>query len=214
MNNNHQDGYNRYPPPSRELVESKKRKNEFVSLPLLSRAVTQEAKFSKNFANAEWLFNEIMLDYQACEKNENGRHFTHADEKSFATSMTTMVRYASTPAKAMYYATMFFKVYNERIRTPSREVIILTNLIFAHTNHPTQENMEVALNVLKLALQIGVYTIDPCCYQDQRDDNHNFADPVEVFTSISKKVLNYFKMTLSFDKTELVPFVASARMNF
>ncbi|KAI8643593.1 hypothetical protein BD408DRAFT_414543 [Parasitella parasitica] len=207
MNSNHQGGFSRYPLPSRELVESKKKNNELVSLSLLCKAVTQEAKHNKNYANAEWLFNDIILEYCAREKKENGKYFNVTDERFFATSITTMVRYASTPAKAMNYATMFFKMYNARIRTPSREIIILTNLIFAHTNHPSQENMEIALSLLKLALQIGVYTVDLSCYPDHREDNQHFADPVEVFTTVTKKVLQYFKLALSSDKTVLIPFV-------
>jgi hypothetical protein len=202
--NNYQNKCTRYPPPTKELIELKKKRNETVYLPLLCSALTQEAKFNKNFTNAEWLFNEIMIDYKLRECQE--RYFTENDEKLFAKSISTMVRYASTPAKAMHYATLFFKEYNERIRSPSRELVIFTNLIFAHTNQQSQENMAMALNITKLVLQIGVYKIDSSCFQDNTD-NKFFADPVEVFTTVTKRVLQHFRLTLSSDKTELVPSV-------
>lgn len=202
--NNHQSNHTRYLAPTKELVELKKKRNELILLPLLFSALTQEAKFNRNFTNAEWLFNEIMADYKSCECQD--RHFAENDEKLFAKSVSTMVRYASTPAKAMHYATLFFREYNERIRLPSRELIIFTNLIFAHTSQPNQENMAMALNITKLVLQIGVYKIDASCFQDNID-NQYFANPVEVFTTVTKRVLQHFRLTLSSDKTELVPSV-------
>lgn len=201
--NNYQNSHTRYPPPTKELVESKKKRNEPVYLPLLYAALIQEAKYDRNFTNAEWLFNDIMIDYKSRECQS--RYFTENDEKLFAKSISTMVRYASTPAKAMYYATLFFREYKERIRTPSRELVIFINLIFAHTNQQSQENMAMALNITKLALQIGVYKMDSSCFRENTD-NQYFADPVEVFTTVTKKVLQYFRLTLSPDKTELVPF--------
>lgn len=201
--NNYQNSDTRYLPPTKKLIESKKKRNEPVSLPLLYAALIQEAKFDGNFTNAEWLFNDIIIDYKSRECQS--RYFTENDGKLFAKSTSTMVRYASTPAKAMYYATLFFREYNERIRSPSRELVIFTNLIFAHTNQQSQENMAIALNITKLALQIGVYKMDSSCFRENTD-NPYFADPVEVFTTVTKKVLQYFRLTLSPDKTELVPF--------
>ncbi|KAF1806777.1 hypothetical protein FB192DRAFT_1352342 [Mucor lusitanicus] len=200
MNNSHHSNGQRY--PNRQLVEQKKNSHEHVPLPLLFKAITEEAKYNKNFANAEWLYEEVMADYHSREHKE--RYFTDADDRLFAMIVGTMVRYASTPERAMHYATLFYKNFDERIRTPSRELVIFTNLIFAHTNQPTPDNMKIALEVYKIALQVGVYKHDPAIYMDS-SVGHSFSNPIEVFTTVSKKVLLYYNLFLSPDKTELVP---------
>ncbi|KAL9543386.1 hypothetical protein MBANPS3_008139 [Mucor bainieri] len=203
MNNNGQYSNGpRYPPPSRRLVELKKSQNEHVPLPLLFKAITQEAKHNRNFANAEWIYKEVMADYRSRQLKE--RYFTDGDDKLFAMVAGTMVRYAPTPKRAMHYATLFYRDFNERIRTPSRELIVLTNLIFAHTNQPSPDNMRLALDVYKIALQLGVYKHEPAFYLDSSVGT-NFSNPIEVFTTVSQRVLQYFNLTLSPDKTELVP---------
>ncbi|KAK4520763.1 uncharacterized protein ATC70_006643 [Mucor velutinosus] len=202
MDNSHYSNASRYPIHNRRFVEQKKSNHEHVPLSLLFKAITQEAKHNRNFANAEWLYEEVMVDYHSREQKEGC--FTKSDDRLFAMIAGTMVRYASTPGRAMHYATLFYKDFNERIRTPSREVIILTNLIFAHTNHPTPENMQIGLEVYKVALQLGVYRHDPAIFLDH-SVGQSFSNPIEVFTTVSKKVLQYHDLYLSPDKTELVP---------
>lgn len=202
MSNSHPNNAPRTTDISKELVEMKKSNNEYVPLPLLFKAITQEAKHNRNFANAEWLYEEVMADYQS--RLQGVRLFTESDEKLYAMIAGTMVRYASTPRKAMHYATLFYRDFNGRIRTLSREVIILTNLIYAHTNHPTPENMQIALEVYKTALELGVYKHDPAVYLDHSVGQH-FSNPIEVFTTVSQRVLKYHNLLLSPDKTELVP---------
>lgn len=202
MNNSQHNNGQRYPPATRQLVEQKKNMHEHVPLPLLLKAITQEAKFNKNFANAEWLYGEVMADYRSREQKI--RFFTDGDNKLFAMIAGTMVRYAPTPKRAMYYATLFYKDFAEHIRSPSREIVIFTNLIYVHTNQPTPENMEIALEVYKIALKLGVYKHDPNIYADGLY-GYSFSNPIEVFTTVSMKVLQYHNLCLSPDKTELVP---------
>lgn len=206
MSNNHSSNAPRPSVASREFVELKKKNNEYVPLPLLFKAITEEAKHRRNFANAEWLYEEVMADYHSRKQTE--RLFTESDARLYAMIAGTMVRYASTSRKAMHYATSFYRDFNGRTRTLSREVIVLTNLIYAHTNQPSPENMQIALEVYKTALQLGVYKHDPAIYLDS-SVGLNFSNPIEVFTTVSQKVLQYHNVSLSPDKTELVP---SARM--
>jgi hypothetical protein len=58
--------------------------------------------------------------------------------------------------------------------------------------------------VYKIALQLGVYKYEPAIYLDNSFGAFP-SNPIEVFTTVSKKVLQYHNLILSPDKTEVLP---------
>lgn len=63
--------------------------------------------------------------------------------------------------------------------------------------------MKEALELLKVALEIGIFqVVIPASYSQQ---NTRFNNPLEVFETLSKKVLRYFKMEFNEDKTAVRP---------
>ncbi|KAI7904867.1 uncharacterized protein BX663DRAFT_503840 [Cokeromyces recurvatus] len=188
-------------------IQGMRKNNKFVNPTILFRGIVEEAKNRRNFPNAEALFKE--LEGYMKEKEKIRRDYVHdsRDVHAFQRSITTIIRYVPTPEQALKYTTYFFEFIKRPIRDAATELIVFTNVIFAHVTYGTHEAMEGALFILELALSLGVYNIDKKLYNTSHPNNNGstFRDSLSVFETVSKKVLIYFKLKYSEDRMRLVP---------
>jgi hypothetical protein len=201
MSNSNSSHYN---PPSYHICQDKKKAGETLTVAFISRCLVHEAKILRNFRNAEELYQdmEAILTEKKFDKNYM---YNIADIGGYQRAIATMVRYAPSPEKALAYANLFFKEKDEPFRTPSKELVILTNLIFVYKRKGTYEYMKAALELTKLALSIGIYKIDSKFYEDPYSKSLSFDNSLSVFEDVCSKVIMYFNMEFNSDKTDLVP---------
>jgi RIO-like serine/threonine protein kinase len=82
-------------------------------------------------------------------------------------------------------------------------LLLFTQFLKVNIN-ATNENGHIygALEVVKLALEIGIYNVD---YPKQVFHNKYEEHPLQIFERVIKKVLDYFKLEYNQDETDLVP---------
>lgn len=192
-------------PVTYHTIQNKKKAGEILTAVLISRALVHEAKIFKNFRHAEQLYEE--LETVLMEKRLFNKKYVYnsAEVSSYQRAIATMVRYAHSPEKSLEYATIFFQDKDEPFRTASKELVILTNLVYVYKCRGTTECMRTALELIKLGLAIGVYNIDPKHYEDPYSRHQSFNDCVRVFEAVIQSVLVYFRLEINSDKTDLVP---------
>lgn len=190
---------------SYRAIQDRKKAGDILTAAFISRALVQEAKTFKNFQNAEELYTEMETVLMQKRLFDENYVYNSAEVGSYQRAISTLVRYAPTPEKALEYASIFFKDKDEPFRTASKELVVLTNLIYVYKSKNSEEYMRMALELTKLALAIGVYKIDAKHYEDPYSRHNGFNNTASVFEAVTQRVLYYFKMELNTDKTDLVP---------
>lgn len=181
-------------------IQEIKRNNGRPNMVMYSKAVMEELK-SHNFENAEELFLEMNGNRHTIRE---GSPFYHKHVHAYQRAITSIVRYAPTPSKAEEYAELYFRDIFEPLRNPGTEMIVLTNLVYVYGTEGSATSMAKGLDVIKLTIKIGAFEIDPLNYESALRGT-NFNDPLEVFQTVSKKVLRYYNLAFSEDKKKLVP---------
>ncbi|GAA5796292.1 hypothetical protein HPULCUR_001662 [Helicostylum pulchrum] len=163
----------------------------------VSKAVSYELREKNNFANAEILFGYLIeiLD----EKKSSNVMYNEFDITAFQRAVSTLVRYAPSPNDSRYYFNLALAEFDKPLRTSTLELTILNNLVFVHSQH--NDTMEDALNIIKTALEIGVFRFKVTEYY--RHQPSRFNDPLSVFETLSKKVLKYHGLEFNQDKTDV-----------
>ncbi|KAI8066266.1 uncharacterized protein B0P05DRAFT_553627 [Gilbertella persicaria] len=189
-----------FKPLSFEEIKAKKERGEFLIAPILTKALIEEAKIKRNFSKAEILYQYLRESLPPEPSME--RH--KGDIRSFQRGITTMVRYSPNPEKALYYANHFFTQLEYPLRNAFNEVVILTNLLYVYTSQGIAEEMKTALKIIRLALDIGVFRIDPENYINLCSSRDSFDNPLQVFETVCKKPLQYHGLEFNADKSDLV----------
>lgn len=189
-------------PPFDEIYIDLKMNKE-VSSQRLSMVITRELKqCQQGFNNAETLYGYLINDIK--ERKARNDYYLGNDIRAFRYAITALVRYAPSSDKAMYYFNHTLREFQqEALVTCKLEVILMANLLFVLNKY---NRMEEALEILKTALEIGVFYAK---YPKNRyNDNQGlggFDDPLHAFEHEAIKIMTHFNLEFNDDKTEVRP---------
>lgn len=187
-----------------EFIQARKRDNKTVCMDMYNAAIMKKLKEGgESFSQVEYMFQEL---HSMRDRVQEGSRSYNRDIAAYQKSILNIIRYAPTPAQAQEYATLLFRDVFKPFRTPRVEVGALANLIYVYGAEGSPESMREALDVIKLAMEIGVFEINPEDYSDNTGFITHLRDPVQVFENTCKRILRYHKLAFSADKTKLIPF--------
>lgn len=186
------------------LIMDRRQTNLYISPATISSAISKEVKFNRNYRYGEELF--IFLEDNLEEKRESRPDYQFAENEigAFQKAMATLIRYAPNISKARYYFCLTLEKYVSPFRSARLEVILLTNLIYVSTTNQQAENMKDALELIQTALDMGVLQVEFPKEEDASLSNH-FGDTLEVFETVARKVLKYYRLEFNSDKTGVQP---------
>lgn len=189
--------------PTYESIQEE-RKTALRPLPpsLVSKAIGKESK-SGAYELAEELFQYLLQIFKYKTVNKPNYYYSELDVIAIQRSISSLVRYAPTPERARYYFNYALGQLEEPVLSLTFEITILNNLLYVHTLSTDEDQMKEALEILKASLEVGVFQSEiPASFAQQ---NTRFNDPLEVFETLSRKVLRYFKLEFNEEKTALRP---------
>ncbi|OBZ82196.1 hypothetical protein A0J61_09756 [Choanephora cucurbitarum] len=184
-----------------DQIKERKERGISVFIPAIKSALIQEAKYNHSFSKAEILYG--YLTEAVVHRTDPERH--RGDINCLRRAIGVMTRYAPNPDKALFYAYHFFAEFGPPFRTPSSEMIVLTNLLFAYSLAGTEEAMRNAVDIIRLAIEIGVFRIDPKGYDDVLAEREQFKHPLDVFETICQRPLQHQRLMFNADKSDLIP---------
>ncbi|KAI8364958.1 hypothetical protein BD560DRAFT_425398 [Blakeslea trispora] len=184
-----------------EQIKERKERGISVFIPAIKSALIQEAKYNHNFTKAEILYG--YLKESVMNRTDPDRH--RGDITCLRRAIGAMTRYAPTPEKSLFYGHQFFAEFSSPFRTPASEMVILTNVLFVCTSHPTDETMRYAVEIIRLAIDIGVFRVDSKIFDDPLAERDNFRNPLEVFETVCQRPLQHQRLMFNADKSDLVP---------
>lgn len=182
-----------------ELQQILERKsNNLPSHPaFVSKVLAREVKLG-NYKTGEVLFEYLTAVLKEKKNFKQEYIYNEMEAASFQRSAATMVRYAPTTEKARYMFNLTFSKFDPPFRTVALEITLLNNLLYVHTQANEMKN---ALSLIEVALEIRVFQME--LSEIDFGPNLKFSNPLEVFETLSSKVLRYYRMEFNEDKTEI-----------
>ncbi|KAG2207237.1 hypothetical protein INT47_012290 [Mucor saturninus] len=165
----------------------------------ISKVLIREVKKNGNYQTGEQLFDHLIKTLKEKKVSRPTYVYSEMEISAFQRSIATLVRYAPTAEKARYMFNLTLREYQLPLRTVALELILLNNLLFVHSQF---NEMKDALTIIETALEIGAFQLDPRNYYDKYD-NAKFSDPLQVFETLSGKVLRHYRLEFNEDKTAL-----------